>query len=187
MEKHPICIKRTLEFSKELIGCPYTYCKKGQSTEIEPYYCKNSKKINISYLKQYGINNAGFINILRRYNNLKIPGTGKVDYYFPGSIDAWFFYLKKRKRLKRFIKNKKYPNGTLFLANYKTNGELDYGHIAMVINGKENKIIHCYNDFNLESKSGPGVIIEDFEKSNSWFGGNYYTHICYPKDWILVS
>ena len=97
------------------------------------------------------------------------------------------FLFEKKKRLKKFIKNKKYPNGTLFLANYKANGQLDYGHIAMVINAKENKIIHCYNDFNLESKHDSGVIIEDFEKSNSLFGGNYYSHICYPKDWILIS
>ena len=34
----------------------------------------------------------------------------------------------------------------------------------MVIDGNENKIIHCYNDFNLESKTDPGVIIEDFKK-----------------------
>tara|TARA_Y100000591_G_C21758049_1_gene658528 strand:- start:324 stop:887 length:564 start_codon:yes stop_codon:yes gene_type:complete len=187
MEKHPICIKRTLDFSQELLGCPYKWCEKGTPEEKEPYYCSNNFKINISYLKEHGMNSSGFFNILRRYNKLKIPGMGKVDYYFPGSVDAWFFYLKKRKRLQRIIKNKKYPNGALFLANYKERGNSDHGHMAMMLDKKKNLIIHCYNDIHSETENNPGVIIEDFDKSNEWFGGDYYTHICYPKDWILIN
>ena len=46
-------------------------------------------------------------------------------------------------------------------------------------------IIHCYNDIHSENETKPGVIIEDFDKSNEWFGGDYYTHNSYQKDWIL--
>jgi len=159
MEKHPICIKKTLIFSIKLLGCPYNLFK-GFQTEKD--------SLDISYLKENGMNSVGFINILRRFNKLKIPGTGKIN--------SWFFYLKRKNRLKKIIKNKKYPNGTLFLANYKARGDKDPGHMAVIFS---NKIIHCYND--------EGVIINDLKKSDSLFGGKYYTHICFPKDWILID
>ena len=183
MEKHPICIIRTIEFSKNLIGTPYKKNTILRPSENEPYYCTNSKKKpTISYIKENGINSPGLFNILRRYNNLKIPGTGKIDYFFPGSIDCWVYYLKKKKRLKKINKFRKYPNGTLFIANYKNKGDKDYGHMAMMINTQKNLIIHSCNT---EDKSG--VIIEHFEMSNSWFGGKYYTYYCDPKDWILIE
>ena len=121
MEKHPLCIKRTLRFSMKLLGVHYSY---------NNYL--DTKKINIQYLKKIGISNVGFFNVLRLFNKLDIPGMGKIKYYPEGSSEAWVNHLVKKKKLKKNTKSK-YPAGTILFNKNK--------NMAMIM--KEKVIIHC--------------------------------------------
>ena len=159
MEKHPICISRTIKFSEKLIGIPCIYSNQ-KPTKDFPFYASNKKRINIEYIKQHGVCQVGLFNILRRFNKLPIHGTGRVDFYPEGSMASWVCILKKK--LLNFKKNKKYLPGTILFANNK---------MAMVL--KNNYMLHCNLDKGIVCRDK----IEEFD----------FLYVCHPKYWILLE
>tara|TARA_B100000242_G_C42991802_1_gene460484 strand:- start:225 stop:704 length:480 start_codon:yes stop_codon:yes gene_type:complete len=159
MEKHPICISRTIKFSEKFLGVK---CRpdEGRPNKDYPFYAINKKKINIEYIKEHGICEVGFFNILRRFNKLPIPGSGRIDYYPEGGAASWIYVFKKK--YKKFISGKKYPKGSLLVGDKK---------MAMYLGC--NQIIHCCSKENIIVKSE----INDFN----------FLLVCYPKNWILME
>ena len=70
MEKHPICISRTIKFSEKLIGVKCLKIK-GKPNKGFPYYAINKRKINLEFIKDKGICEVGIFNVLRRFNKLE--------------------------------------------------------------------------------------------------------------------
>ena len=159
MEKHPICISRTIKFSEKLIGVKCLKIK-GKPNKGFPYYAINKRKINLEFIKDKGICEVGIFNVLRRFNKLPIPGSGRIDFYPEGSMASWIHVFSKK--LKVFNLTKKYPKGTLLLGNSK---------IAMYLGNGE--ILHgC--EINEEVSKGKLT--------------NYdFLLVCYPKNWILIE
>jgi hypothetical protein len=159
MEKHPICISRTVKFSERLIGvkCPNLKVKPDKGF---PYYAINKKKINIEYIRDKGICEVGIFNVLRRFNKLPIPGSGRIDFYPEGSMASWIYVFSKK--IKKFNSLKKYPKGTLLLG---------YSKIAMYLG--QGQILHgC--EVNEEVLKGKLI---DYD----------FILVCYPKNWILTE
>ena len=157
MEKHPICISRTIQYSKNFIGTPCIIPSLKPSRDY-PFYV-SSKKISINYIKRKGVCDVGLFNLLRTFNKLPIPGKGNIDFYPEGSMDAWVYIL--RKKLIKYKKNFNLPAGTLLFSN---------NHMALLL--KKKKILHC------NYKKGK-VCVEDLIIDFDYF--------CLPKNWILTE
>jgi len=158
---------------------------------------------------------TGLINLMRKYAGLTIPGLdgslGEVGINFPGTTGVWFMHLERKGVLYPLDVNKNYTPGTLLLRDFH-DVVYDQGHVAVVIDAaaynistthEEYKdvmnsssvlnqyIIHSYSQIGYnESKSmnvtNVGqVSIEKMHLSHFWEKGGYYTHICYPEDWII--
>lgn len=157
MEKHPICISRTIKFSEKLLGIP---CVKSfeRPTSTHPFYASN-KKIDLEYVKKHGLCDVGLFNILRRFNKLPIPGSGKRDFYPEGGMESWIFVFKKS--LRKFYSNKNYPLGTLLFGRNK---------LAMIV--KKNMILHCCDK--------KGLVVKDKLDHD-------FLMVCFPKNWILLE
>ena len=157
MEKHPICILKTIQYSEKLVGIPCVESFQNPK-EDAPFYTKG-KKYQLEFIKKEGISDVGLFNLLRTFNKLPIPGRGKIDYYPEGTMEAWVFVFKKK--LIKFKKNLTLPLGTLLFSN---------NHMALLI--KKNKILHC----NL--KKGIVCIEEMYDN---------FDYFCLPKNWILTE
>ena len=49
---------------------------------------------------------------------------------------------------------------------------------------KDTKIIHAYSSSAMNRElNDPGIIVEDFSISHSWFNGTY-THVVLPYQWM---
>jgi hypothetical protein len=176
----------------------------------DKFWCENESPPSALEIKKNdkSIVCTGFINLLRRKLGLDIPGLegnikGKYkELYkkYPGGTGAWFLYLHQRKLLEKFDMKMKYPKGTLLLARFK-NVEFDQGHVAVVYEDTDNKtsindqlIIHAspdvlYTDKDKYKNHGSVKIEPFYISNNNWKYKNkcYYTHICYPENWLLVD
>lgn len=144
---------KALKFIKELLKekLPYRWWTPAMKGQMCPMYSAvNFDEISIEYIKREGINCAGFINLVRLYLGLSVPGVtvrkGKVHKaIFAGGTRAWFNYLSKHKRLEPFDLHTCYPKGTLLIRDYINKN--DQGHVAIITtdnaaNPWENKIAH---------------------------------------------
>ena len=178
-------IKDILEYAKSLVGIKYTWWKSGSTTkEIYPFYVDTVPSID--YIKKYGINCTGLINLLRQMAGKDIPGNG----IYRGGTDQWFKFLKKKKVLHKFDDSQKYPIGTLFLRKYR-NVE-DQGHVAIYITESKHKnkplygkIIHAH--FAHDDIEKNGVEITSFGWSHFWVPEGYYEYAILPSDWLFLE
>ena len=166
---------------QKLIGVNYKWWYDGSIINGDgPFYYENGTLPSIDIIKREGINCAGFINLIIRFLDLKLPDEG-------GGTDGWFKKLKNENKLEKININKTYPKYTLLLRDY-TN-EQDQGHLAFTYNEtilKDSKIIHAYSRNKINKNLNlPGVIIEDFNISHKWWYNGTYTHICPPKNWLI--
>ena len=159
---------------------------------------------------------TGLINLMRKYAGLTIPGLdgslGEVGVDFPGTTGIWFMHLERKGVIHPLDINKTYPPGTLLLRDFH-DVVYDQGHVAVIVddavagNIKDENcrnvkntpsvlnqyIIHSYSQISyVESKirniTDVGkVSIEIMHLSHSWEKKGYYTHICYPEDWVLTE
>jgi hypothetical protein len=208
-------IEKTLEYGLTLVGLPYRF-HTGDTENIvlkeDKFWVKGDHPITSDYIKKEckSITCTGLINLIRKHNGLMIagkPGSGMPKFYekFPGTTGAWFNYFKRNKRLHPFNPKKTYPRGTLLLANYK-DLTTDQGHVAILITEGaksvlDEKILHARADASYEEsiKSGKtdhgATVIEPLALSHlHWYedrsddkGHGYYTHICYPDDWMIIN
>jgi len=212
-------LKAVIEYVKTLIGIPYRWYEEEEDafSGSDKFWAINLPPPTATEIIQNNksIVCTGLINLMRRYNGLKIPGldgdiTGKYrEFYkkYPGGTGAWFLYLYQKKRLEKIDLNKHYPNGTLLLARFKSN-EDDQGHVAVVcdlecIDNKSKKplneqlIIHAvpcipYKDRKKLDNHGsvkiePFHILNDRERIKKKNKKTYYTYVCLPENWLLIN
>ena len=130
---------------------------------------------------------------MRRKLGFSIPGLagelGEVGLEFPGTTGVWFWVFKNKERLEEVDFSRKYPIGTLLLADYVS--DESQGHIAIIAsdkadNLKEQEILHATSDFTyVESenmRNVGNVRIEPLSNTIEWFK---LTHVCLPENWLL--
>ena len=172
-------MEEILTFAESLIGVKYTLWKGGPLSK-EPYPFYINEIPNIEYIKQNGINCAGFINLLRLKSGKDVPGNG--DYR--GGTFSWFNHFKEKNCLEVFDYRKRYPLGTLFMREYRS--IKDQGHCAVLYELDKNdlwlnnKIIHSYNDEN-----GGTVGLSVLGHSHYSIPEGYYEYIILPENWLL--
>lgn len=153
-----------------------------------PFYyehnSENKEAPSIQRIQKEGINCAGFLNVCFKHLQINLPDEG-------GGTEGWFEHYKNKQKNNQgkffeintdFI----YPVGTLLLRDY--HNEEDQGHVAMVYDSskklKDTKIIHAYSSSAMNRElNDPGIIVEDFSISHSWFNGTY-THVVLPYQWM---
>lgn len=139
---------------------------------------------------------------------------GEVGINFPGTTGIWFMYLERKGVIQPLDSDKTYPPGTLLLRDFH-DVVYDQGHVAVVVDNAvagnlnitdedcpnvtniqsvlNQYIIHSYSQISyVKSKimniTDVGkVSIEKMHLSHLWDKNGYYTHICYPEDWILTE
>lgn len=187
-------INKTINYAKEFNNFPYKCCGKQPPKNIindkGPFWFSNEKPPELNKIKKIGLNCVGFINLIRRFNRLQVPGkvTGQkltpLIKKWPGSTSAWFHYLKNEERLEIIDFKKIYPKGTLLLQDFNSN---DQGHVAFTINGENNlfesTIIHSINNKNIDKKYQKVII----EKVKDYYNYKRFTHICLPQNWLLKN
>lgn len=86
-------------------------------------------------------NCAGLVNLMLRYSGITLPHYS-TDTGVGGTM-AYYYYYKSVS--KTFDINTKYPNGTLFIRNFRS--IRDQGHVAILLS----------NQFVLQSISSDGI------------------------------
>lgn len=65
-----------VEYATSLLGCPYTnWTSVSTNHEPHPFYIDEPKPIE--YIKEHGVNCAGFCNLLLHRSGKPIPGDGE--------------------------------------------------------------------------------------------------------------
>tara|TARA_Y100000816_G_scaffold227267_1_gene172319 strand:+ start:2581 stop:3108 length:528 start_codon:yes stop_codon:yes gene_type:complete len=174
-------MEELIRFAESLIGIKYTLWQGGSLLkEPHPFYVNEIP--DIEYIKQHGINCAGFINLLRLKSGRNVPGNGD----FKGGTFSWFNYFQDKKCLEVFDYRKRYPIGSLLLRNYRS--IYDQGHLAVLYELDKNniwlnnKIIHSYYDKNNDNGR---VGISKLGYSHCCIPEGYYEYIVLPENWIL--
>lgn len=170
-------------YIESLVNTKYKWWLEGPTGSEEPFYAENGPPPSLKQIKAKGLNSVGFINLLRRYQGLEVPGV-KEERWNAGGIYVWFRYLDQRNVLQPFELSKLYPPGTLLIRDYVS--VFDQGHVAISMG--LNRIAHCYPDnpnpiANILVE--PGVLIEPLNLSTNWGFHGYYTHTVAPEDWIF--
>jgi hypothetical protein len=170
-------------YIESLVHIKYLWWLEGPTGPNAPFYAENGPPPPLDQIRANGLNSAGFINLVRRYQGLEIPGV-KENRWNAGGTYLWFRYLEQRNLLKPFELSKCYPPGTLLIRDYVS--VFDQGHV--VISMGMNRIAHCYPDDPTpvaKTLVEPGVRIEPLNLSMNWGFNGYYTHTVAPEDWIL--
>lgn len=180
-------IKKALKYAKKFEGMKYFVTSKPPTKDGAPFWISNSPPPSIAFIKKYGSCCAGLTNLMRRYVGLEVPGhvTGQKKHYFIGGTGAWFSYLNLTKRLHKIDFSKSYPEGTLLIQDYNP---VDQGHVAIVFRSSkknllESEIIHNIRQ-SFKKKKYREVVIEILKNYPDY---KRFTHICYPKDWLVKN
>jgi hypothetical protein len=205
-------IESVIEYATSLVGLPFRWYDPDVDSFIgtDKFWCENSPAPSTVEIKDNdaSICCSGFPNLIRRFQNLCVPGLddsirGKhSEYYkkFPGGTGAWFLYLYQNKRLQKFDRKERYPRGTLLIARFKSN-EKDQGHLAVVYNDadegktiREQQIIHSVPTIDYKErhdhKNHGSIVIEPFLVSDDkfkWDRYSYYKWVCLPENWIFLD
>ena len=172
-------INNIILFAKKLIGIPYKWWVKGEtSNEKEPFWASNTPVPKIENITS--VNCTGFINLMRRFNGLSVPGVNIHKY--AGGTYIWYNYLNRKKYLKRFNINELYPKGTLLIRKYRN--DKDQGHVAVIITANKQNVL--YENI-IHSYSPDGVGISKLGYSHFSIENGYYEYICLPQHWLLTD
>ena len=168
-----------------LVGTKYDWWIDGPTDSGAPFYAANDPPPSLEMIKSSGLNCAGFINLVRRYQYLDVAGV-EEGLWNAGGTYIWFRYFQDREVLEPFEPTRGYPPGTLLLRDYTS--VFDQGHLAVTMG--LNRIAHCYPDDPNPvpgKKVEPGVLIEPLNLSMNWDSRGYYTHIVKPEWWLRPS
>lgn len=141
-------LEETFNFAIKLISIPYEWWNPEESmiSDDGPFWSFNKGCPEIETIKS--ANCAGFMNLLRRFNDLEIPGV-KDNNFYAGGTYVWSHYLDTFKN--KFKKEINYTSGTLLLRDYRNIN--DQGHLAVIFDN--NNILH--------SRSSKGICIDSKE------------------------
>jgi len=189
-------IDEAMIYTKSLIGIPYRWHRTGDKIKgDDKFWSENGCTVTYEKIKKDDkcIVCTGLANLVRRKLGLSIPGLagelGKVGLEFPGTTGVWFWVFKNKERLEKVNFTKKYPIGTLLLADYVS--DESQGHVAIIVsdngkNLKEQEIIHATSDFSYgeseHMKNVGDIRIEPLSNTTEWFK---LTHVCLPENWLL--
>ncbi len=129
-----------LDYARSLLGIPYGYWLGDNfpADDTTPFYAAESKEPPTrELLEAQGIVCVGLINLLCRYEGLRIPGVS--THPCPGGTGAWGEVLLPIAQ--PYDPAMTYEDGTLLFRPYKD--WYDQGHIAIVLDGKS---LHSYPD-----------------------------------------
>lgn len=172
-------------YIQSLQGTKYEWWTEGPTGSNAPFYASNDPVPSLQTIQSSGLNCAGFINLIRRYQHLDVAGV-EEELWNAGGTYVWFRYFQQRNVLEPFEPNANYPAGTLLLRDYTS--VFDQGHLAVCMG--LNRIAHCYPDDPLpvpRQLVEPGVRIEPLNLSMNWDTKGYYTHVVKPEWWLRPS
>jgi hypothetical protein len=179
-----LTIQNSLSFLRKLEKLPMKefvkdYLPTTQDEEI--YWIGSAPLDDIKFINKVGAVKIGVENLIRRYNNLEIPGmvVGKKGNKWPGGTEAWFEYLYNENRLQPLNYNMIYPKGTLIL---QEGNIIDEGDILITIDNHKLGILETNIIYNINYSETLGLKTEKFKCHNQF---ERFTHICLPEDWIL--
>ena len=172
-------IKKGLQYAEKLVGIKYKASNKPHTEDSAPFWNRNGPIPSMQDIKKGGLACVGVTNLIIRYLGLKIPTeTGKWKDIFPGGTGAYFHYFTKKQKINY---DKTYPKGTLLIEDWNPK---NMGHVAIVWTESkkgllDSKILHSRHD-------GPkSVVIEDLKNLKKM--KKRFTHICLPKDWMVIN
>jgi hypothetical protein len=194
-------IDDVLDYAKTMIGVPYRWFRQGEDINgTDKFWADNTGIVLRKHIDTFDkcIVCTGLINLIRRYLKLSIPGLdGEGPKYakkFPGTTGIWFGYLKRKGRLQKLDITKKYPKGTLLLKNFESIDN-DQGHVAVIIDEfgntvLEQNILHSFANYlyneSYDMKNVGETNIQNFKDIHfGWKELGYFTHVCYPENWLL--
>ena len=100
------------DFINKLLNVKYKWWYENDPIDEKgPFYYENGDVLNLEHIKENGINCAGFINLVARHLETKLPTLN-------GGTDGWFDKIKKENKLISIDLEKPYPRGTLLLRDY---------------------------------------------------------------------
>lgn len=167
-------------YSSKLIGIKYTLWEGDHQSTYDnshPFYIDYIP--DLDYIKKYGINCAGLVNILRLKTCGNVPGEGK----WRGGTLSWYNHLKSINALVNFNINEDYPVGTLLLRNYRDIYE--QGHLAVIykkhknVPGSNYSIIHAFN-----GKTQSKVVVSLIKDSHFIISEGFYEYAILPNNWL---
>lgn len=163
-------INDTINYGKSLIGVPYKPWGGNDIEKGEPMFAVNEPIPSKDEIKS--CNCAGFLNLLHRFRNKKLPYNNS----FIGGTDAYYYYYLSKSD--DFNINTVYPKGTLIIKNFRD--YKDQGHVAIIIEdkGKESLVLQSHFD---EYVNGINMYYT-LDKSHK----NYnYEKIVLPDNWLI--
>jgi hypothetical protein len=191
---HPT-IRSALAYAHTLIGLPYRWYRAGEEiTGDDKFYATDLPPPSAVELKaaDKSIVCTGLANLMRRFVGLPVPpADADADVPFPGTTDAWLYYLHTRSILEPFdidaANAGKYPAGSLLLRNFSSI-DTDQGHVAVLIDPFN--ILHAYAICEYMESSGDqnaGTCNITNVRFSHYYNGHpgYYTHICRAENWLL--
>ncbi len=189
-------IEEAIRYAKSFIGIPYRWHRTGDKIQgNDKFWAENGYTVTSEEIREDDkcIVCTGLVNLVRRMLGLSIPGLaselGEEGLEFPGTTGVWFWVFKNKGRLEEVNFHRKYPIGTLLLADYVSDER--QGHVAIIANDKgntfkEQEILHATSDVSYaesETMRNVGdVRIEPLLNTTDWF---QITHVCLPENWLL--
>jgi hypothetical protein len=185
-------IEKALVYAHTLIGLPYRWYMGWPEpiTGNDKFYAADGPAPTASELRagDKSIVCTGVANLLRRHVGLPVPPANPAaGIPYPGTTDAWFYYLESTGKLQPFniatALAGKYLAGSLLLRNF-SDIETDQGHVAILIDSQ--RLLHAYAHSATPCHENDGECgITSLEVSHYYYGPDgYYTHICLADDWL---
>lgn len=169
-------VRTAMDYAQGLVGAPYAWWTNasGPLGEGAPAWVGDGPPPSRSQVFQNGVFCAGIANLMLR-------SVGKGDeipqnYPFDGGTRA--YYNKYREVSERFNPNKDYPEGTLFIRNFRN--EVDQGHVAIM--QADGTVLQSY-----PGAGGVNGVSDSVSLANSNFmndGSNYYELAVLPENWL---
>lgn len=152
-----------------LLGIPYRWWDPSVSCAGDhgPFWAFNGPLPSRKQIEEGKLNCAGFVNLICRTLGVPIPGADS-NHWYAGGTGAWYDSLKEQGVLQPFLSSNVYPEGTLFIRQYKS--EEDQGHLAISMG--PNRIVHSWPE--------GGTCYATIQK-------DYYEWVCAPQVWMKVE
>ncbi|HEX8819200.1 MAG TPA: LysM peptidoglycan-binding domain-containing protein [Archangium sp.] len=174
-------VRTAMDYAQSIAGAPYAWWtdQSGPLGEGAPAWAANGPAPHPSQVRQNGVFCAGVANLM-----LRAVGKGdEIPRNWPYNGGTRAYYNKYADVAEPVNPHKRYPEGTLFIRNYRANPDgstADQGHVAiMQANGNV-----------LQSHPGAGGVNGvsnnvSFADSNFMGNGtNYYELAVLPENWL---
>ena len=163
---------------RKYVGSNYVWWLEGDSCygNNGPFYAYSGAPPSVEKVMAEGVCCAGIINIACRIVGYEIPGVSE-KYEGAGGTYIWEEHLNEKKVLTK-IGDTIPPEGSILLLPYEDTEQ--QGHMALML--ENGMVLHSYTNTSPgRGKSGPGAVVEPFEKVMEIFNFKYAV---LPEKWI---